>query len=571
MPISPQITITPEDITTKNFDITVVTFTSSTATYTAVGHTFSVGDEVLVSGLVPDGYNGTFVLTAIATNTFTVANTTNATVTDQSGTAFWADNTEYSYEDLDAAYLTDINDLNDATTVLAGAIALAQAEADFAAAEAAFAQTAAGNAQTTADGKNKIFRQGTTPSGTFTVNDLWYDTSTGNKPYIWTGSAWTSVQDASIATALAAGNAAQTTANGKNKITYSASAPGATANTAGDLWWQFASGVVTGQWTGAGGTTWTSNTIGNAVLANIDAAKITAGTISAAISMSAATITGGSINIGSGVFVVTTLGAVTITAGSLNINTGTFIVTTAGALTATNATITGSITASTGAIGGWIITSTQMYSGTGAFMNSNTGNIGGNNVTAFSQFSGGGMLVSGGVLDMTGRIQASGRIEASGVLQANGNLTVAGTSTFTGSTTFNGVDNAFPNISSTASAANVRWGTTGGGRLFWVTSSSARFKENIIDIRAIDELDPKKLLQLPVRAFSYKSDHLSETDERSEIMVPGFIAEEVDEIYTIAADYELGQPNNWNDKFIIPGMLALIQDQEARIKQLEGK
>ena len=56
MPISPQITVTPEDITTKNFDITAVTRTSTTATYTAIGHTFSVGDIVLVSGIFPDAF-----------------------------------------------------------------------------------------------------------------------------------------------------------------------------------------------------------------------------------------------------------------------------------------------------------------------------------------------------------------------------------------------------------------------------------------------------------------------------------------------------------------------------------
>jgi len=347
MPISPQITITPEDLDYKSFDITAVSYTSSAATYTATGHTFASGTIVSITGIVPDGYNGSFTITSIATNTFTVANTTNAVVTTATGNAYWADNTEYSYETNDYAYQADSNDVtnlvnSNATVALAAAqAAQAQAAADLAAADAAFALTAAGNAQTTADGKNKIYRQGTAPSGSLVAGDLWYDTSTGNKPYRYSGSAWVSVQDDSIASALSTANAAQSTANGKNKITYSSTTPGATANTAGDLWWQYSGGNVIAQWTGAGGTSWTSNTLASAVIASIDAGKITAGTISVAISLEAATITGGSINIGSGVFQVSSGGAVTITSGSININSSTFILSSAGKLTCSDVVITG--------------------------------------------------------------------------------------------------------------------------------------------------------------------------------------------------------------------------------------
>ena len=52
--------------------------------------------------------------------------------------------------------------------------------------------------------------------------------------------------------------------------------------------------------------------------------------------------------------------------------------------------------------------------------------------------------------------------------------------------------------------------------------------------------------------------------------MPGFIAEEMDAIYPAATDYADGV-ETWNDRMIIPAMLALIQDQEARIKALEGE
>lgn len=198
--------------------------------------------------------------------------------------------------------------------------------------------------------KNRTYYSATAPTGSdLTIGDIWFDTSTGNKPYRWNGTTWISVQDASIATALSAANAAQSTADGKNKVIYSLSTPSGSGTASGDIWWQYnASGIIIGQWEWSG-SSWVPKTIGSAVIANLDAGKITAGTISVAISLEAATITGGSININSGTFVVTTGGAVTITSGSFNINSGTFQVSTTGAITATS-----------GSIGGWSLSSTSI-------------------------------------------------------------------------------------------------------------------------------------------------------------------------------------------------------------------
>ena len=127
------------------------------------------------------------------------------------------------------------------------------------------------SAQATADGKAKTYVQNDEPTGgAYNAGDLWIDTNDGNKLYRYSGTAWVSAQDTAISTA-------QSTANGKNKVFYSTSAPGSTANTAGDIWWQYSSGIVVGQFVGAGGTSWTSAPIGNAVIANLDAGKITTG------------------------------------------------------------------------------------------------------------------------------------------------------------------------------------------------------------------------------------------------------------------------------------------------------
>ena len=92
---------------------------------------------------------------------------------------------------------------------------------------------------------------------------------------------------------------------------------------------------------------------------------------------------------------------------------------------------------------------------------------------------------------------------------------------------------------------------------------------NLIEV---PELHPSKLYDLPVRAFRFNQDYIPQTDDRADLLVPGFIAEEVDAIYPMGADYVEGVGvETWNDRMIVPAMLALIQEQNIRIKALEGK
>jgi hypothetical protein len=109
------------------------------------------------------------------------------------------------------------------------------------------------------------------------------------------------------------------------------------------------------------------------------------------------------------------------------------------------------------------------------------------------------------------------------------------------------------------------------GRTRRSTASSARFKDDITDISVVPDLDPSKLLGIPIRAFRFKPDYLDPTDNRAGMIVPGLVAEEVAEHYPIAADHSDGLVENWNERFVIPGMLGLIQDLHARVEALESK
>lgn len=76
--------------------------------------------------------------------------------------------------------------------------------------------------------------------------------------------------------------AAQQTADGKNSVTYSTAAPGEAPNAEGDVWFQrdaITSSIIA-QWEGLGGTAWASRSLDNAVIANLDAGKITFGAMS---------------------------------------------------------------------------------------------------------------------------------------------------------------------------------------------------------------------------------------------------------------------------------------------------
>jgi hypothetical protein len=106
------------------------------------------------------------------------------------------------------------------------------------------------------------------------------------------------------------------------------------------------------------------------------------------------------------------------------------------------------------------------------------------------------------------------------------------------------------------------------GMVYRSSSSSKRYKTEIQDMQS-DELNPERLYDLPVREFKYKEGYLSTDDIRTDTFVPGFIAEEVADIYPIACEYNGDNPENWNIRFIVPAMLKLIQDQKKEIEALK--
>jgi hypothetical protein len=407
------------------------------------------------------------------------------------------------------------------------------------------------------DGKTKAYYQTTAPTGA-NEGDIWFDTDDGNKQYFYTGTAWVSVQDTAIAAAQAAATAAQTTADGKNRIYRQTTQPTGGTYVEGDLWFDTDDDNRIYRFTsGSWGTT---VPLGNNALGNLSANKITSGTIDASV-ITVSNINAGNISTG-------TLSADRIASASI---TGTKIA--AGTITASNIA-TGTITATQIAAG--TITATQIAASTitATQINSlNGATIGGWTIssTALSIPSIGNAINSDGSANFS-RVQTNTSLTSTfgGAINVLDNISASGTLTISSTSNLNGTV-FMPNINSTTNAANVRWGTAGGGQIFYVTSSSQRFKEDIVTLTDVTELDPKSLLTLPVRAFRYKNDYLDPNDDRAEVLIPGFIAEEVDAVYPIAADYDENGPVSWNDRLMIPGLLALVQDLYKEIKQLKGE
>ena len=160
-----------------------------------------------------------------------------------------------------------------------------------------------------------------------------------------------------------------------------------------------------------------------------------------------------------------------------------------------------------------------------------------------------------------------------GMSLANGNFAINSSGTVTSNATFNAYIYypGYP-VSTSGGAARVNDATTPSSRLVAASGSSIRFKENIVNISEKPDLDPSILLSLPVRSFTYKQGYLPEDDARYGMDLPGFIAEELEEIYPIAVDRDAdGTPQRWNADFIIPGLLKIIQTQNDSILSITSR
>lgn len=386
---------------------------------------------------------------------------------------------------------------------------------------------------------------------------------------ITTANTAISTANTANATATAAAydaGVAQTTANSKSKVTYStAVASGSASN--GDIWFRVnGSGSVITQYVYNGG--WLVTPITDTVIANLDAGKITAGTI-----------TGIAYNNGSGTFSVSPsgnlvassaviTGAITATSGTFTgtvyASAGTFT----GTVTATSGSFTGTITSTSGNVGGFFLNASSISSGSGGsgfYLNtSGVANFSTVNATGFQMVSSGAMTLGGGTISGASTIGASGTISTSGTVSAA--TLSASTNTSTAALSASGAF-TYPGISTGSGSTMVVVST--GSRVAYTTSSE-RFKQDIEYIATDGWLD-KVLAMKPI---TYKtSEDYTTAGEPNETQI-GFLAEDINDIggglETAVILDPLGDPFSLSyDRLTVFLMLA-IKELKAEIDQLKG-
>ncbi len=420
-------------------------------------------------------------------------------------------------------------------------------------------------------------------------------------------------------TAVAANTAASTaqaTADGKNKVTYSTSTPGTTANKAGDIWYQYGTsgannGRIIAQWSGAGGTSWTSTTISGLVVANIDAGSITTGTLSVGLGITGPTYAF-SVNAVTGQMTAT---GVTVT-GEITATTGTFT----GTVYASAGTFTGTVTATTGSFTGAIYAkSGYIGDSTNGWNFSSSGYIYNNAMTTIlypSSATNTYVLISDRGISVGG-VQSSGTISTTGTAKVTGQGTTSNRCEFNYYNTISlhsissgyGVDSDWSpqsdntyNLGQATSAgygANRRW-----QRLYsnntTISTSDVSLKTDVtnspLGLDFINSLRPVSYRWIVGRQEVVKDSEgnpiiigedaqgkpIFEMDEIPGVRLHyGFIAQEVKQAVDASGveDFagwvkdDLSDPNSTEslsyEQFIAP-MAKAIQELSARVTQLEG-
>lgn len=178
------------------------------------------------------------------------------------------------------------------------------------------------------------------------------------------------------------------------------------------------------------------------------------------------------------------------------------------------------------------------------------------------------------VINMTapGRIEwgtSNTHTEVKGSLQCDNALQVSIITGIGGGNFSFSSNPAFNAVGSSGSEANVYMGAA--NRLNKITSSARRYKNSISSV-SNPMLDPHRLYDIPVVQFRFNMDHLNNPmDSRYDRDVIGLIADDVATYYPIAADYEDGQVENWNSRYLIPPMLSLIQEQHREIQSMQSQ
>ena len=104
-----------------------------------------------------------------------------------------------------------------------------------------------------------------------------------------------------------------------------------------------------------------------------------------------------------------------------------------------------------------------------------------------------------------------------------------------------------------------------GATVSYLSSSSRRYKNHIRDMTGNDI---QNLYKLPTVFFVYKPGYL---EKDSAVPIPGLYAEDVEQYLPLAARYQNGLIEDWNERAVIPYLIKAIQLQHEEIEALKRK
>ena len=104
-----------------------------------------------------------------------------------------------------------------------------------------------------------------------------------------------------------------------------------------------------------------------------------------------------------------------------------------------------------------------------------------------------------------------------------------------------------------------------GATVSYLSSSSRRYKNHIRDMT---DNDIQNLYKLPTVFFVYKPGYL---EKDSAVPIPGLYAEDVEQYLPLAARYQNGLIEDWNERAVIPYLIKAIQLQHEEIEVLKRK
>lgn len=341
---------------------------------------------------------------------------------------------------------------------------------------------------------------------------------------------------------------------------------------------KISSGAITADKISSGAVTATKISSGAVTADKIAASAVSAGKIaSGAVTtdkLAAGAVTAEKIS-------VTDLYAIGATIGGFTIDQNTIRKGTLGAANSiwlsSNGTSTYANIGNSGSINGWAITAGSAFGVTKAGKLYCSGAVVSGTVNAtggtFSGTINGGSFVGGTYMSKSGSGNASlsggslafgpdGNINGYGYVQATASgMTVQGNAKLTLTSASGAVYSSTIYGTVQTGGSYIRIGSDGK---IGISTSSERYKH---DIKQAEDKYFDGLLQVKPSTFVYND--LPKTDEHYEKQICGLIAEDVQEHFPVATIYRDNEVDNWDDRMVLTGCLALIQKLYKRIDELE--